>query len=291
MKKNILIPFLYLLFFSYCNSCFSQNTPLENHEWILARLLGENVPEYELTTIYFSSFDGKADGRTFCNEYMAPYFLREDNKISFSPLRLTKKICGLSSKERQFVQAMESVDNYMISDGILRLLEGNNIKLTFYSGIDFPWDEEEPIIEVPDTSENNDFLWGDVYYEYDELGNRILRYVIYLNTKSGYTKSGESSKFVADTNYQEEPIISKLDEFVLKVYPNPTKGNLKVEINGESEILNSQVEIFNSNGKMIFSLKKIQREYDLNLFDYPDGIYILRMTLNGKPYDWKIIKK
>jgi PKD repeat protein len=91
--------------------------------------------------------------------------------------------------------------------------------------------------------------------------------VIYVNWNTGVTSNKET---------------------VIEIYPNPSKGNLFVnlnEISGQTEIqiLNPKGEILEKKSLIISDSKAL--EFDLS--DLPDGIYLLRINSNEK----NIVKK
>jgi|GEM_PF-4747245 len=68
------------------------------------------------------------------------------------------------------------------------------------------------------------------------------------------------------------------------VYPNPTQGmaKLNLELETTSDV---EVEVLNVTGQVImrFNDTGIQnRQYELNLMDQPQGIYLIRLNLNGQ---------
>jgi len=121
-------------------------------------------------------------------------------------------------------------------------------------------------------------------FDYDANGNRITREIIVL--KSQMTKSEN----VQDTILQDlsSQVIKKDD---IKIYPNPTKGNLKIELNTNSDIEKIQINIINIKGQLVYKTSKLENSYTINLSSEPKGAYILIMQVNDKKYEWKIIKE
>ncbi len=80
-----------------------------------------------------------------------------------------------------------------------------------------------------------------------------------------------------------------------RVYPNPTKGNLNVEIQS-STTSNTKIVVFDVVGKKIFeketSLVKGINTLTFDVADYADGAYILQFTdSTGKTHTTKFVKK
>lgn len=121
-------------------------------------------------------------------------------------------------------------------------------------------------------------------FDYDANGNRITREIIVL--KSQITKSEN----IQDTILQDlsSQVIKKDD---IKIYPNPTRGNLKIELNINSDIEKIQINIINIKGQLVYKTNELENSYTINLSSEPKGAYILIMQVNDKRYEWKIIKE
>jgi hypothetical protein len=112
-------------------------------------------------------------------------------------------------------------------------------------------------------------------FNYDGSGNRENRQLIQL--KSGQTSSEESIY---------EDIVNQLE---IKIYPNPTKGLLKIEIPCiEKE--KATIGIFTMQGAMIKKLAVSTTYTEVDLKNQPPGIYILRICVGEISSEWKIIK-
>lgn len=74
---------------------------------------------------------------------------------------------------------------------------------------------------------------------------------------------------------------------LIKVYPNPTRGNVLVEFMGIQKDVN--YSIFDMNGKILYrGVTRNKLELDLGLSSYQNGLYILKAKLNGRYYSIKI---
>lgn len=301
MKKFTLILLMsclggYIDLFS-SNSTSSQNTSLESKEWVLGRISGTNVFPPNIVTIYFSSWDGSVSGSCFCNEYLAPYENTGSNNIRIGMARVTRKFCGLLYWENRFLESLKSIDYYDIVDGILVLYSRGQVLLEFYEyETAFPWDSNDPEVNpAPQEPEPPELIPIYMTYDYDNSGNRIERDLIYISVpktnNSLMTKSKTKKEGEIEDNNQEIFMSRKLNEFDLKIYPNPTKGNLKIEIGGEKDINSAELYIYDLTGKILFSTKEIKHSYDLNISSYHNGVYILVLSLDGKSREWKIIKE
>lgn len=120
-------------------------------------------------------------------------------------------------------------------------------------------------------------------YDYDANGNRIIRETIVLSTKMAHSENPNDSI--------DEPIQKVIEKDNIKIYPNPTQGNLKVELNTSVSIDKIQIDIINIKGQLVYNTKEKLDSYIINLTSEPKGAYILIMQVNDKKYEWKIIKE
>jgi hypothetical protein len=133
-------------------------------------------------------------------------------------------------------------------------------------------------------------LFGQtINFNYDLNGNRISRVLI-----SGQLKSEtinfpveEPDKLAIEEN-QNETVPD--GETSIKIYPNPTKGILKIEIINFPTEAKTALKLFDLSGLELISINNLSPAYELNLNNYKDGIYILRILINNAVTNWKIIK-
>ena len=107
-----------------------------------------------------------------------------------------------------------------------------------------------------------------INYAYDESGNRIKRSPV-----------NETGIIVLE---KED------DSFKLQVFPNPTNGLFNINIPGIETRF--QVDIFNMVGSSILNREYSEKTVSVNISNYPAGIYLVRVTINGVSIQGKIIK-
>lgn len=117
-----------------------------------------------------------------------------------------------------------------------------------------------------------------VKYSYDNAGNRIKREIV-MKTKSPYEVSTTTECFS-----------EKLSEKEIRIYPNPTKGRLKIEIAGYENSDRCILRILNVSGQQILSTHANSACTELDISSKANGIYILYISLNNKETTWKVIK-
>lgn len=119
-------------------------------------------------------------------------------------------------------------------------------------------------------------------YIYDNNGNRIKATVVFLIDR------GENPEVSESISIDEE-----LNTFV-NVYPNPTKGELFVDIvnaaNETFEDNKSTITVWDVQGKFLHSIVVTNPKVIVNLSNEPNGIYILKLNINGKVHHIKVVK-
>lgn len=125
-----------------------------------------------------------------------------------------------------------------------------------------------------------------IEYTYDDAGNRTHREVIYIGEKKDNNLTGENEKQTDKLTFSD-----KIGGHEISIFPNPTKGELRVEITEITEAANPRIEIYSTSGEMIFSENKIKSKSRLDLSDRQAGTYILKIILEGKSATWKVVKE
>jgi len=124
-----------------------------------------------------------------------------------------------------------------------------------------------------------------VNYAYDPDGNRISRTIV-LSTLRSAQQNNTNKEETAPT-YVEQ-IAADLQ---VKIYPNPTKGLLQVEIIGNEKDNNTPIAIFNQSGQQVFTTQTEGKLTSVDLSGVPTGTYIMRLIIREKSEIYKIIKK
>ena len=119
-----------------------------------------------------------------------------------------------------------------------------------------------------------------VVYEYDHAGNRVSRVVISINTRA---------KSVDD---EISPLEQELMQYKIRVFPNPTKGFLNMEISSGEENCCYDFTLYSSSGQKLLNEKQIGNgNVSLDLSTYSTGIYILILKYGEEVVQYKIVKQ
>ena len=117
-----------------------------------------------------------------------------------------------------------------------------------------------------------------VQYSYDDAGNRISREIV-MDSRS--TEEEDMPEIFTETISGKEFLI----------YPNPTKGMLKVEVLGYETADEGNIQLYGMNGQLVISIPITYATTDMDISMRPNGIYLMHISLNGKETIWKIIKQ
>lgn len=120
-----------------------------------------------------------------------------------------------------------------------------------------------------------------IKYTYDSAGNRKKRQKEIVVQTRGALSDGEEPSV-----YEEE-----LSETKVTIYPNPTKGMLKVDISGIQKFEESRISLYDLTGKLLQQWAGISQSNAIDLSDRTPGMYIMQIAYNGKVSTWKIIKE
>ena len=119
-------------------------------------------------------------------------------------------------------------------------------------------------------------------FTYNSVGSMVKRATIILKSASASSSNVEEEEFI-DNSFGNKAV---------RIYPNPTKGTLQIEIpvDEENELL-IQITVTDLSGRVIVSKRA---EYGLNyvdLLDSPNGMYILLLRRGDIDSQWKVIKQ
>ena len=116
-----------------------------------------------------------------------------------------------------------------------------------------------------------------VSYGYDECGNRINRVL-----SSSHVKTRET---ISDVNVPYKDLSS-----VVKITTDSKIGTATVIIDGFKQSDKCSIDMYNTTGVKLFNISVDSPSTLIDLRPYPNGVYIISVTLNGNCDTWKITK-
>ena len=117
--------------------------------------------------------------------------------------------------------------------------------------------------------------------KYDANGNRTNKKVITLTQTRSL--SGTQDEEIFENEF--------IGEKEIRVYPNPTKGQLQIKIIGTSTNLPKTVTLIGMNGSVLIRKSASDNEYTLDLSSLSSGMYILSIHMEDMKKEFKIIKE
>jgi len=134
-------------------------------------------------------------------------------------------------------------------------------------------------------------------YSYDASGNRTTCAVINMSPSPALPVPPDSTG--SDTEPQAanpvpqptEYFVEKIAQTVIKIYPNPTTEKITLEFSGDVRVENFRpLQIYSLSGQLLQEYPMHSTTITISLAGMPKGVYILKVNVNGKTEDWKIIK-
>ena len=116
---------------------------------------------------------------------------------------------------------------------------------------------------------------------YDKAGNRTNR-TICLKSEEATSDSVSIAKI---------PITENMGEMLITLYPNPTKGQLKIQITNKTCETEGVLELYDLSGRLVKVQKTVGESTMLDISRYPLGIYLMRIRICDKVSEWRIIKE
>jgi hypothetical protein len=133
-----------------------------------------------------------------------------------------------------------------------------------------------------------------IHYDYDETGNRTKRYIVLGKGNSSdeeTSKKDEESSKEVEENTKTKEFEENLGEMTIKIYPNPTRGQLVVKISGLEPDETVDYQLFSNTGLLLDTKGKNNYEFKVDMARYSGGMYVLRLMIKGKISQWKILKE
>jgi WD40 repeat protein len=169
--------------------------------------------------------------------------------------------------ENKIIDSAYSEGENRIGPGIFTLFDNEN-RIIFTNGM---------IMYIINLENMELELTSGVFY--------IGKQIIYLEKKDVFLGRSDFniSRLGYDRNTEVENDIEQTDI----IYPNPTKG--KIYINLE-DILEFTWQLFNFEGKLLIESKELNQK-EIDLTNYPNGIYLLHLHYDGQEETIKIVKE
>ena len=130
----------------------------------------------------------------------------------------------------------------------------------------------------------------NVKFTYDAAGNRVER-IIVLPPNTPANTPPDSTEFNNKDTKEEEKFTDEIAEKQISIYPNPTLGNLAVEITNYDLSVNGSIRVFNMGGQLIQNLTTLTERNEVDITNQAAGTYIMVIVIGTEKSEWKIIKQ
>ena len=121
-----------------------------------------------------------------------------------------------------------------------------------------------------------------IIYSYDSGGNRTNRQKEIIYGPRGGAQ---------DSTRQSPSYHDALSMVNITIYPNPTDGDLTIEITGTDDFQGSTITIYGMNGGILYYTDAVSNRNMIDLRTWPDGVYLMVIRMDSESSSWKIIKK
>jgi hypothetical protein len=128
----------------------------------------------------------------------------------------------------------------------------------------------------------------DVEYYYDAAGNRKTRSVIGPDQAP---EEEDGTTVYNSENTKTEVYEDVLAEQQLKIYPNPTRGRLAVEIVHYNLNEPGSIQVFDMGGRLVHNTTVLSQNMQIDITGEPAGSYIMVIVIGKEKSEWKIIKQ
>ncbi len=122
-----------------------------------------------------------------------------------------------------------------------------------------------------------------ITYQYDNAGNRVSRAIVLA--------SGPSMVKGKTATPDSVVVQERMGSREIKIYPNPTRGMLGVEIKGGDSNDKLRLQLFAANGSMLINAQATEGLNPVDLAQQPPGIYVLVIFAGNNRTEYKIVKE
>ena len=146
---------------------------------------------------------------------------------------------------------------------------------------------------------------SSLLYVYDNSGNRVGRTIEVplkvVQPQNDTVHANQQDSVSAANNFALIPdsinggdntqYVDNIGGQQIIVYPNPTFGVLKVQINPYPQGAKVEINLFDFQNKLLLHTSCTNEITSLDLSAFPNGSYLMYIWINGQVSNWKIIKE
>lgn len=118
----------------------SSTAAFKDIRWELVELMGQPVKyasaDSQKVYIQFNSGDSRVNGNDGCNAFTGAFEAKDGQRLYISKLAATKKFCVQMPTEENFVEILQSIDNYSVSEGTLILTKARMAPMARFKAVE-----------------------------------------------------------------------------------------------------------------------------------------------------------
>jgi len=136
------------------------------------------------------------------------------------------------------------------------------------------------------------------YYEYDAAGNRVLRKEVRMKApQEDSLQSLPATRYALQDELQSvvsqkspEYYIEKLARVEIKIYPNPATEKITLAISNMENLQTGMLQLYSLSGQILQTYPIQSETIIISLVGLAKGTYFLKVQINEKTENWKIVK-
>lgn len=119
-------------------------------------------------------------------------------------------------------------------------------------------------------------------FTYDDAGNLTGR-IYEVNMQASQARRG-------NPGIDSSNVVAISDRLKVTIFPNPTKGELKIQVSGVENNAEVDLALYNPNGQLLLRRNVQEGLSEMDLSRYTDGWFLLKVQSGATVFNFKIIK-
>jgi len=129
-----------------------------------------------------------------------------------------------------------------------------------------------------------------IVFSYDQAGNRVKREIL-MKKSAEFQDTTVVHKPHVDDFETQKPVVDNFGKMKIKIFPNPTKGQLRIVIEEYPLGSSGTLSVFTLEGKILRKQIFAESNSQIDISDLPNGIYLFCIALGDYKGEWKIVKE
>ena len=126
-------------------------------------------------------------------------------------------------------------------------------------------------------------------FEYDNMGNRVVRYMTPPPSMMSESNQNQDNKTNADSTNIKKLTTDGI--YSLKIYPNPTKGNININVEKYKRGSKIIFKLYDVNNRLMYNLESSNAYTAIDISSLSVGVYYLKVVIENSCNNYMIIKE